>query len=143
MSQIPASADWFSFRRVDVTRQDARILVVDDDSNSAAAITQYLSSEDSHCRVGYGGLQAVAIGTDWKPHLILMDVSMPYFNGVEAALSLRNNPETEQIVMIAFTALDKAEVKRHMKDHEFDAYCRKGSAPDEIVNFLDWFLVKS
>ncbi|MGH7773290.1 MAG: response regulator [Candidatus Binatia bacterium] len=40
-----------------------------------------------------------------KPHLILMDIMMPGMDGREAARLLRSNPETQDIPILAATAL--------------------------------------
>jgi two-component system, OmpR family, response regulator len=45
---------------------------------------------------------------------------MPECNGVQAALALRQNEHNSGIAIIAFTALDEAEVCRHLADQEFD-----------------------
>jgi len=120
-------------RRVDLEGKGMRILVVDDNPNSAEALAAYIASENIECRIALGGAQAVAVGGDWLPNLIIMDVSMPEINGVQAALLLRNYQKTKGIAMIAFTALDVSEVKRLMTDHEFDGYFQKGQPPADLL----------
>ena len=120
-------------RRVDLEGKGMRILVVDDNQNSADALAAYITSEDIECRIAIGGARAVAAAEDWLPDLIIMDVSMPEMNGVEAALLLRNHETTKGIAMIAFTALDVSDVKRLMTDHEFDGYFQKGQPPADLL----------
>ncbi len=38
--------------------------------------------------------------------------------------------------MIAFTALDEAEVRRHTVDSEFDGYCQKGRSPVDLIALI-------
>ena len=75
--------------------------------------------------MAYGGVAAVAIGTDRSPDVIIMDIAMPECSGFEAAFALRHDPRTDNIVIVAFTALDEAEVRRHLADQELDGYCQK------------------
>jgi two-component system, OmpR family, response regulator len=62
-----------------------------------------------------------------------MDISMPECNGVQAALALRQNGSTSSIAIIAFTALDEAELCRHLAGQEFDGYCQKGQSPANLL----------
>jgi two-component system, OmpR family, response regulator len=119
-----------------------RVLVVDDNHNAAEAMAAFLSFESMTCRVAFGGLEAIAVGTDWAPHIILMDISMPECNGYEATLALREDRRTSGTVILAFTALsDDSEVRKHLDDHSFDGYCQKGQAPGKLVALLTSFVL--
>jgi len=134
------TVEQMTHRTVPLKGKGLRILVVDDDVNSAEAIASYIAAEDIECRIAIGGAQAVGVGVDWLPNLIVMDVSMPEINGVEAALLLRHHPPTKNIAMIAFTALDVSEVKRLMKDQEFDGYFQKGQPPAGLISLAKRFI---
>jgi two-component system, OmpR family, response regulator len=107
--------------------------VVDDNHNAAEALAAYLSFEDMLCRIAFRGVQAIAVGIAWISHAIIMDISMPGCSGFEAALTLRQDERTCGIAIIAFTALDDAEVCRHIVDGEFDGYYQKGQRPSDLV----------
>jgi two-component system OmpR family response regulator len=126
-------------RHIDLSGPQLRVLIVDDNSNSAHALAAYLSLENMECRLAYGGGEAVAIGTEWRPDVIIMDISMPECSGFEAAFALRHDPRTSNIAIVAFTALDEAEVRRHLADQEFDGYCQKGQAPTSLVDLVVGF----
>lgn len=114
--------------------------MVDDNHNAAEAMMAFLSFESMTCRAAFGGLEAIAVGTDWAPHVILMDISMPACNGFEATLALRGDKRTSGAVILAFTALnDDAEVRKYLDDHSFDGYCQKGQAPSKLVTLLKSF----
>lgn len=113
-----------------------RVLIVDDNRDAAEALSAYLTFERMECRVALGGLQAISIGTAWAPHAIIMDISMPGFTGIEAALALRQEPVTSEIVIIAFTALDEADVRRQTVAGQFDGYCQKGQSPALLVALI-------
>ena len=68
-----ASHPW-TRRSFDLGGMPLRLLVVDDNQNAATAMASYLSFESMECRVAFGGLDAIEIGTHWAPHVILMDI---------------------------------------------------------------------
>jgi two-component system, OmpR family, response regulator len=97
----------------------------------------HLAFESLECRMAFGGLEAITIGTDWAPHVIVMDISMPGCNGYEATFALRQDRRTSETIILAFTALnDDAEVRKHLADHSFDGYCQKGQPPSKLVTLL-------
>ena len=116
-----------------------RVLVVDDNHNAAEALAMYLLQENMDCRLAFSGRQAIELGTSWVPHIIVMDISMPDCTGSDAARTLRSNPRTAGIVIIAFTAIDETELRRHADEREFDGYCQKGQSPTSLVRLIAGF----
>jgi two-component system, OmpR family, response regulator len=123
-------------RRIRIGNARLRVLVVDDNSNSAHALVAYLSIEDIEYAIALGGREAIASTMMHDPHVILMDISMPECTGYDAARALRHHPRTREVVIFAHTALDEAEVRRHQDDSEFDGYLQKGYSPRRIVMLL-------
>ncbi|KQR77268.1 hypothetical protein ASG35_13245 [Burkholderia sp. Leaf177] len=113
-----------------------QILVVDDNVNAAEALAAYLTFERMQCRVAFGGREAILMATSSVPHAVVMDISMPECTGFEAALALRQDQRTLGIAIIAFTALDENEVRRHAVGNEFDGYCQKGQSPVHLVTLI-------
>ena len=102
------------------------MLVVDDNHNAALALAAYLSLEAIESRAVFGGMEAIDMAREWAPHVILMDLTMPHWDGFDAARALRQDPRTAGIAIVAHTALDETEVRRHLNDQEFDGYVQKG-----------------
>ena len=50
------------------------------------------------------GQQAVQRAVEYLPDLILMDLAMPVFDGIEATKELRSDPKTSQIPIVAVTS---------------------------------------
>lgn len=123
------------------SRTSLRVLIVDDFAIGADAIAAYLTIETMECRIALGGLEAIATGTSWRPDVFVMDISMPIMNGYEATDALRRDVRTHNVVVVAFTALDEAEVRRHSLSRLFDGYCQKGQSPAALVALIQHFIV--
>jgi CheY-like chemotaxis protein len=54
---------------------------------------------------------------------------MPGMDGFGVARQLRQNPNTRDIVIVAFTAQDSSTVRRSGMAAGFDGYCQKAGAP--------------
>jgi len=139
-----ASHPWAK-RSFDPAGMPLRLLVVDDNLNAAEAMASFLSFENMQCRVACGGLEAIAIGVTWAPHVILMDISMPDCNGYEATFALRQDQRTSETVIVAFTALnDDGDVRKHIVehivDHLFGGYSQKGQSLGKLVALVMSFL---
>ncbi|MBT2795336.1 hypothetical protein [Paraburkholderia strydomiana] len=57
----------------------------------------------------------------------------------EAARALRRDARTGEMVIIAHTALDEAEVRRNVETREFDGYAQKGWPPSHLVALIMMF----
>jgi two-component system, OmpR family, response regulator len=64
---------------------------------------------------------------------------MPGYDGYQAAMAFRNDARTSEVAIVAFTALDEAELRHHVVDHEFDAYYQKGQAPSRLATLVTLF----
>jgi CheY-like chemotaxis protein len=130
---------WTS-RRIPATyAEPLRVLIVDDNKNGAEALAAYLTLDPMECRIELSGAQAIRMATLWVPDVIVMDISMPDLNGLEATHALRRDLRTGSIVIIAFTALDEADVLRHLLHTSFDGYCQKGQSPTVLVSLINSF----
>ncbi|CAN7778559.1 response regulator [Paraburkholderia hospita] len=112
------------------------MLVVDDNHNAALPLAAHLSLEVIEARAVFGGMEAIDMAREWAPHVILMDISMPQCDGFEAARALRQDPRTVGIAIVAHTALDEAEMRRHLTGHEFDGYVQKGRPHGQLVALI-------
>lgn len=126
-------------RRIATYTEPLRVLVVDDNKNGAEALAAYLSLDPMECWIALNGAQAIEMATAWVPDVIVMDISMPDLNGLEATHALRSDLRTGNIVIIAFTALDETEVLRHLLHTSFDGYCQKGQSPLVLVALINSF----
>ncbi|MEY3868990.1 MAG: hypothetical protein RLZZ338_2881, partial [Cyanobacteriota bacterium] len=80
------------------------ILLAEDNQANIDSISDYLMSRDYRLIIARNGEDAIAIAKASKPHLILMDISMPGMDGLEATTLIRADQELRNIPIIALTA---------------------------------------
>lgn len=139
--QAHSTIQKWTTRCLNLDNHQLRVLIVDDTVDAANALAAYLMIDNIGCRVAYGGREAITAAVDWAPHVILMDISMPECNGFEASMVLRHDARTAHIAIVAYTALDAADVRPHLTDAEFDGYCQKGQSPEKLVALIETFIL--
>ncbi|KDP83766.1 hybrid sensor histidine kinase/response regulator [Cupriavidus basilensis] len=80
-----------------------RVLVVDDNRDSADSLAMLLEMLGHEVSVAYEGETARAIATRFSPHLALIDIAMPVMDGFELLKILRTQPELPGTVYVAMT----------------------------------------
>jgi PAS domain S-box-containing protein len=80
-----------------------RILVVDDNQDSARSMATVLKLRGNEVRTAHDGIEAVAAAEEFRPEVILMDVGMPRLNGYEATGRIRGQPWGRSVTIIALT----------------------------------------
>lgn len=84
-----------------------KILIADDDPAISRLIERVLSREYDVI-VASDGRGALALATQTRPHLAILDVMMPALDGFALAAQLRAVPELKNIPIIFLTAKDTA-----------------------------------
>ena len=101
------------------------VLVVEDAEDSR----YYMRLELEH--LGYvvveaaDGEQAVEIALREQPDIILMDLTLPKMNGLEATALIRNDKRMRDVPIIAVTAHQETDFRAGAKASGFDAYVTK------------------
>jgi two-component system nitrogen regulation response regulator NtrX len=78
-----------------------RILIVDDEAGIRQALKQILEYEDLEVRVTASGGEAITVYSEFRPHLVFLDVKMAGLDGLETLSRLRDLDPRAQIVMIS------------------------------------------
>lgn len=108
------------------------ILVVDDDAMMRLLAGQALEASGFNVAKATGGKEALEYIKGQKPDLILLDVTMPDFDGFAVCRELRNCDDTKNIPVIMLTALD--DVKSIGSAYE-------AGATDFIIKPINWHIL--
>jgi len=128
------------------SREAARkhhILVVDDDADIRRLVVTYLELDGFQVSEAADGEEAVAIATDVRPDLILMDVMMPKRSGTEAMDHLRGDFRTAYIPIVFLTAKSLTGDKVAHLLAGADDYIVKPFDPQELVARVEVALRRS
>jgi diguanylate cyclase (GGDEF)-like protein len=104
-----------------------RLLICDDSAEARRMLRTMLAGDREFEIVGEAkdGSEAIALGADLQPDVILMDVAMPVVDGLEATRRLRELVPSSRIVALAGS--DDLDDVQHMLDAGASAYCVKGA----------------
>jgi two-component system, cell cycle response regulator DivK len=81
-----------------------RILVVEDQDDNRRIIRDLLSSVGYEMIEALDGESGVRLAASQRPDLILMDIQLPVLDGYEATRRIRQNPDLDQIPIVAVTS---------------------------------------
>lgn len=110
-----------------------KILVVDDDLDTLRLVGLMLERQGYQIVAASSGEQALTLAKKEQPDLIMLDLMMPDIDGVEVARRLRTDPETQDVLIIMFTAKSQTDDKLEGFDAGADDYLTKPTQPRELI----------
>jgi len=123
-AERPASSGW-------------RILVVDDNLDSAESMATLLEMTGNECRMAHGGHQALEIAESFQPQIMLLDIGLPGMDGYEVCKTIRQTPWGRSIKIIAMTGWGQAEDRQRSNEAGFDAHLVKPVDIDKMYELID------
>lgn len=112
-----------------------RILVVDDNVDSAESLALLLEFSGHVAAMAHDGRAAVDMASSFDPEVILLDIGLPRLNGYEAARLIRQLPKGKEINLIALTGWGQQEDRERSKEAGFDGHMVK---PVDHVELMEW-----
>jgi two-component system CheB/CheR fusion protein len=117
-----------------------RVLVVDDNVDSAESMALLLELEGNVVEVAYDGPTAVEAARRMSPHVVLLDIGLPGMNGYEVARVLRQDPRLDKTVLIALTGYGKAEDRTRTKAAGFDHHLTKPVDQEMLASLIKSYI---
>ena len=111
-----------------------RVLVVDDNVDSADSLSELMRLLGYEVSVARDGVEAVELAASWSPAVILMDIGMPRKSGLEAARAIREQAGDERPWLIALSGWGQAEDRRKSSEAGFDHHFVK---PVDVESLID------
>jgi PAS domain S-box-containing protein len=118
------------------TRQRLRILVVDDNRDSADSLATLLGLMGNETRVAYDGPGAVAATDEFQPHIVLLDLGMPEIDGFETCRRLRRLESGKQAIVVALTGWGQPHDRGASREAGFDHHLVKPVDPAALGKVL-------
>ena len=102
-----------------------RILVVDDNWDSATSLAMLLKLAGNETHTAFDGLEAVEAATTFRPDVVLLDLGLPKLSGYEVARKIREQPWGKEMVLVAVTGWGQDEDRQKSKAAGFDGHVLK------------------
>jgi CheY-like chemotaxis protein len=102
-----------------------RILVVDDNTDSARSLAALQKRRGHETRTAFTGPEAVAVAADFLPEVVLLDIGLPGMDGFAVARELRAMPALQGVLLIAMTGYGHGQDRARAAAAGFDEYMVK------------------
>jgi CheY-like chemotaxis protein/anti-sigma regulatory factor (Ser/Thr protein kinase) len=113
-----------------------RILVADDNQDSADSLVALLELAGHEAHAVYDGASAVEAAVRLQPDVVLLDLGMPRVSGHEAALRIRQGP-ARSAALVALTGWGDEQTRQRTHEEGFDAHLTKPVDFQELLALLD------
>jgi CheY-like chemotaxis protein len=114
-----------------------RVLVVEDDEDSALLLAESLGDHGYAVEVAHDGASALQKALDFKPEVGVLDVGLPDMDGYQLATKLRALEGLPPgLRLIALTGYGGDEERKRSKAAGFDVHMVKPVLPDALVTAI-------
>ena len=121
----------------DAAPSGRRILVVDDNLDSAESMAILLRLSGNECRMAHDGPQSIEIAETFRPDIMLLDIGLPGMGGHEVCSLIRSQPWGKDIWIMAMTGWGQAEDRKRSKEAGFDAHLVKPVDITKLYELID------
>lgn len=121
---------------VKTTPKRFRILVVDDNHDSALSLAMMLSIMGHETRTAHDGESAVESAESFLPDVILLDIGLPKLNGYEVAQRIREKPWGASMFLIAVTGWGQEEDHQRSSEVGMNVHMVKPVEPAALEQLL-------
>jgi len=115
---------------------EIRVLVADDRDTNRQLLTRLLGTVGFTTREAVNGEEALQSIREWKPRVVLMDMTMPVMDGYEATRVIKATPELKGTAVIAVTASAFEEDRQRIFAAGADGYLSKPFKEEDLFETI-------
>lgn len=93
-----------------------RVLIVDDNVDAADSLAMLLELFWYEVHVAYTGPEAIQAAMNCQPQVILLDVGLPGMDGYQVIKRLREQPQTQNAIIVALTGYGRDSDRERSKE---------------------------
>lgn len=124
------------YQHISKNQSEVRILVVDDAFTNRELLRQLLAPLGFVIDEAANGYDAIDKVEAFKPHIVIMDLIMPEFNGIETTHFLRQKYTQQELTIIGLTASVFEEKRREFMNAGLNAFLTKPLNEQELISIL-------
>ena len=113
-----------------------RILVVEDNPDSAETMQLILKISGYEARTAFDGISALEVAREFRPEVVFLDIGLPGKDGYQVARELRDLPQMQSALLVALTGHGFEEDRKRAAEAGFDLFHVKPVAPDTLQMLL-------
>lgn len=121
---------------MNMAKRNFRILVVDDNQDSALSLAMMLSIMGHETSTAHDGESAVKAAESFLPEVILLDIGLPKLNGYEVAQQIRRQPWGASMYLIAVTGWGQDEDRQRSAEVGLNVHMVKPIEPAALEKLL-------
>jgi len=114
-----------------------RILVVDDNRDSADSLAMLLEITGNQTYLAHDGVEALESIEKYRPEVVLLDIGLPKLDGHEVCRRVREQPWGKDIRIIALTGWGQEDDRRRSEEAGFNGHLVKPVDYDKLLALLD------
>jgi signal transduction histidine kinase len=118
------------------TSPPRRILIVDDNADSAESLALLLRHAGHQVDTAFDGLGALAVAKARPPEVALLDIALPRLNGLEVARRMRSELGLSAALLVAMTGYGQVEDQLRSREAGFNAHLVKPVDLDALGQLL-------
>jgi CheY-like chemotaxis protein/two-component sensor histidine kinase len=118
------------------TGRCCRVLVVEDNVDSAESLAQLLRTSRHDVRTVHDGQAALEAALDYRPDVVLLDIGLPKMDGFEVAKKVREQSALKNVVLVAVTGYGQESDRQRSQEAGFDHHLVKPADFGEVQQIL-------
>ena len=113
-----------------------RILIVDDNHDSADSLAMLMEITGNKTYLAHDGVEAVKAVEKYRPEVVLLDIGLPQLDGYEVCRRVREQAWGKDIVVIALTGWGQDDDRRKSEEAGFNGHLVKPVDYDKLLDLL-------
>ena len=134
VARHPAAADTAPTPSQPASRR--RLLVVDDNHDSADTLAILLAAMGHDVKTAYEGREAIELAAHYQPQAVLLDIGLPGMNGYQVGRALKSARSHAPVVLVAVSGYGQEEDRRRSREAGFDYHLVKPVAPADLAAII-------
>jgi CheY-like chemotaxis protein/anti-sigma regulatory factor (Ser/Thr protein kinase) len=113
-----------------------RVLVVDDNLDSANSLGLLLEATGQRVQLAHDGPTAIEAALVFQPQVVLLDIGLPGLDGYEVARRIQEQPSLKDVVLVAITGYGNVADRRRSEEAGFKHHLVKPADFKQVVSIL-------
>ena len=122
---------------------ERRILIVDDNRDSADSLAMLLEITGNKTYMAHDGAEALEAVEKYRPEVVLLDIGLPTLDGHEVCRRVRQQPWGKDIIVIALTGWGQEDDRRKSEEAGFNGHLVKPVDYDKLLELLSSLTARS